>query len=158
MFPSPESELSGRYSLPVARLKQLHQWHQEYERRERLSTAFMPAAGVGLLFLLATWGLAFGVYGTLIEPARPNAALFATCFAVPPTVLVVWRVVRWRRIRQRAIAFQALQRKIIQMLSEFPERVQSWGGPQALCNGQHVRALLRSLEGQEPSKPLDDRM
>lgn len=139
----PPDSPSARIPLLLSRVRQLAQWHAEFDRPWRARRAgLFAAAGV----MAGVWLPAFGVYGSFVEASNGNAALFATCFAVPLAVLAAWRVARWTRRRQEALVAEGLRAKVLQLMQEFPERVQAWGGPQALCDPRVVREVLRELE------------
>ena len=46
-------------------------------------------------------------------------------------------------------AKQALAAKIDELVAEFPQEVQSWGGPSVLRDEDLVRELLNQLEPQQ---------
>lgn len=139
----PPDNPSARIPLLRSRVRQLAQWHSEYGReRPDRRTAVVAFAGV----LAAVWLPAFGLYGQVVEASYGNAALFATCFAVPLAAIVAWRVARRTRRQHAAIAAAGLRAKVLQLAQEFPECVRAWGGPQTLCDPQFVAEVLRQLE------------
>jgi hypothetical protein len=56
----------------------------------------------------------------------------------------------WLRRRPRVRAEQALAAKIGQLLDEFPQECQTWGGRAALADREMVEAILRDLETPPP--------
>ncbi|MFO0810576.1 MAG: hypothetical protein U0746_18265 [Gemmataceae bacterium] len=142
MKPPPESP-SSRHPLLLSRVRQLSQWHDEFHRPYApLRAGLTVGAGV----LAVVWVLAFGAYGMIVEASKANAALFATSFTIPLATLAAWRVARWTRRRQETLAGAGLRAKVFQLMQEFPEHVQAWGGPQALCDPRVVAEALRHLE------------
>jgi serine/threonine protein kinase len=137
-----ESERSRhlRFITGMRQLRGRHQavaWYRE---------PFAPVLqGILLGLLLASAG---GFAGGLVLGGASLGILFGFLGG-----LGLWGTVYWLRLRARdkdsARAEQNLAARIEQLLSEFPQECQTWGGGAALADRAVVELILRELEGPQ---------
>ena len=137
-----ESERSRNIRFATG-LRQLLGCHQVVAKWRAITWQVMLAVSVGL-----PAGF-FGASGIILpfKESLSDGALAAACVLLGLAIIggSVWLGI-WFRRKARRSAEEALASKIDQLLAEFPQECQTWGGRAALADREIVKEIFRELE------------